>query len=178
MKGMIVITDGRMGSKVQFAKYLRRSSSCERDTSTGQTGTKLMPFFAQINAHFRINLTILYSGLFSPIWHTCFARLNFSEPGVSCLWTTYLQCSMFCWNFQSYKCSVEFAVFGPESGIWALLAFITIWVLFANDIENLDCLLSYGMNWELQSVGILCFNSGRVWIVAIIWIVQIFDAAE
>ena len=44
------------------------------------------------------------------------------------------------------KCSVEFAVFGPESGIKTLLAFITIWVLSANDIENLDCLLSYGMN--------------------------------
>ena len=70
--------------------------------------------------------------------------------------------------------SVEFTV----SGIWTLLAFIFISVLFANYIESLDCLLSYGMNWELQSVGILCFNSGRVWIVAIIWIVQIFDAAE
>ena len=44
-----------------------------------------MPFFAQINAHFGINPTILYSGLFSPIWHTCFARLSFSQPGVSCL---------------------------------------------------------------------------------------------
>ena len=118
-----------------------------------------MPFFAQINAHIRINLTILYTGLFSPIWHTCFAKLSFSQPGVSCL----------CGQKHIYVLNVPLLWITSVDSLLFIQQYWNSW-LFAELWDELRTAIN---------TGLLCFNSGscryQLWQLYFSLVVQIFD---